>query len=270
VILPLVPNRNLGPFGAFNPFSLWQMVVLISGLGFVGYIAIRIFGARAGILLTSLLGGLASSTASTLAFSRRSKTEPNLSSHYALAVVVACTVMLPRVLILIGVVNRQLAYSLTAPLGLMALPGVAFSIWGGVHERLRQSGAGNDIPHLRNPLSLSAALKFSGLYALISFLVKAAKPMGWTHGLLPLSFVSGLTDVDAISLSLAHGLEGTSPQVASHAVVLAVVSNTLVKTAIAIAVGSKGVKTRATIILGTTAAIGTAWLFLLAGGGLER
>lgn len=85
VILPLVPDRDLGPFGAFNPFSTWMMVVLISGLGFAGYVAIRIVGARSGILLTGLLGGVASSTATTLAFSRRSREEPDMSEHYALS-----------------------------------------------------------------------------------------------------------------------------------------------------------------------------------------
>src|SRR5687767_7329676 len=90
VILPLVPDRDIGPYGAFNPYSTWLMVVLISGLGFAGYLAIRIVGAGAGILLTGLLGGLASSTASTLAFSRRSREEPQMSDHYAVAVVAAC------------------------------------------------------------------------------------------------------------------------------------------------------------------------------------
>jgi uncharacterized membrane protein (DUF4010 family) len=129
VILPLVPDRPLGPYGAFNPYTTWLMVVLISGLGFAGYAAIRLFGARAGILLTGLFGGLASSTASTLAFSRRSREEPGLDAHYALAVAAACTVMLPRVLAALAVINPAFARTLLVPFGLMALPGVVYMAW---------------------------------------------------------------------------------------------------------------------------------------------
>ncbi len=105
VILPVVPDRNYGPFGAFNPFSTWLLVVLISGLGFTGYIAMRLLGARAGILLTSVFGGIASSTATTLAFSRRSREDSGLSGDYALAVVTACSVMLPRILVVVGILT---------------------------------------------------------------------------------------------------------------------------------------------------------------------
>ncbi len=97
VVLPLVPNRSFGPFDAFNPYALWLMVVLISGLGFVGYLLVRILGARSGVALAGVVGGLASSTATTLAFSRESKAYPQFSAGFALAIVLACTIMLARV-----------------------------------------------------------------------------------------------------------------------------------------------------------------------------
>lgn len=260
VILPLVPNRALGPYAGFNPFSTWLMVVLISGLAFAGYVAIRVVGARAGILLTGVLGGLASSTASTLAFSRRSKEDPALSEHYALAVVAACTVMLPRVLLATGLVNRQFALSLVVPFALMAIPGIGYAAWVWLrrHPQRRQG----DTPELGNPLSLATAIKFAALYSLVAFAVKAIRAEGWTEGLLPLSFVSGLTDMDAISLSIArdHGTEQAAPGLAAQAVVLAAVSNTLLKTSMGVALGSPGLKARIAIVLGATAAIGVAWM----------
>ncbi|MGH7960133.1 MAG: MgtC/SapB family protein [Opitutaceae bacterium] len=265
VILPLVPNRDMGPFGGFNPFSTWLMVVLISGLGFAGYVAIRMVGSRAGILLTGILGGIASSTASALAFSRRSKEEPHASDHYALAVVAACTVMLPRVLIATSLINREFSATLLVPFALMAVPGVCYALW--ISLRRRPPHTDGEAPRLGNPLSLATAIKFAALYAVIAFLVKMVREQGWTEGMLPLSFVSGLTDMDAISLSIAReqGGEGATPGLATRAVVLAAVSNTLLKAGMATGLGSRGLKVRIGIVLGATAAVGVAWMLFGAG-----
>lgn len=262
VILPLVPNQDLGPFGAFNPFSTWLMVVLISGLGFAGYLAVRIIGPRAGILLTGILGGLASSTASTLAFSRRSKEEPRMSEHYALAVVAACTVMLPRVVLATGVINRSFALTLVLPFTLMALPGIVYAAW--VWLRRRPDKREGDTPELGNPLSLATAIKFALLYTVIAFAVKAVREQGWTESLMPLAFVSGLTDMDAISLSIARdeGGEDMTTALATQAVVLAAVANTLLKAGMGIMLGSRGLKLRLAVVLGVTGAIGVGWIVL--------
>lgn len=262
VILPLVPNRDMGPYNAFNPFSTWLMVVLISGLSFAGYIAIRLVGPRSGILLTGALGGLASSTASTLAFSRRSREAPKMSEHYALAVVAACTVMLPRVLVATGLVNRNFAQTLIVPFALMALPGILYGGW--VWFRRHPEHHAGDTPELGNPLSLSTAIKFAALYSAIAFLVKVIREQGWTQGMLPLAFVSGLTDMDAISLSLAsdYGKEKTAADLATRAVILAAVSNTLLKAGMALMLGSTGLKWRVGIVLGATAAVGVASMFV--------
>lgn len=262
VILPLVPNRPLGPFEAFNPFSTWLMVVLISGVGFAGYVAIRIMGTRAGILLTGVFGGLASSTACTLAFSRRSREAPDLAEHYALAVVAACTIMLPRVLLIIGLVNPSLAPALFAPFGVMALPGVIYVAW--VWWQRRPSQRIGDTPELGNPLGLATAIKFAVIYAAIAFLVRAFRAQGWTEGLLPLSFVSGLTDLDAIALSIARdqsAVESVS-SLAIRAIVLAAIANTLLKAGLAISLGSRGLRQRITIVLGLTAGTGIGWMLL--------
>lgn len=263
VILPLVPNRDFGPFAAFNPYSIWLMVVLISGLGFIGYIAVRVLGERAGILLTSLLGGIASSTASTLAFSRRSREAPALSAHFSLAVVIACSVMLPRVLIATSVLDRELSAALLLPFGLMLLPAVLYGAW---RTFTRQTGTEpHETPKLANPLSLKTAVKFALLYAVIGFLVKAATQLDLLqHGLLPLSFVSGLTDMDAISLSMAksHANAAVPLTLAARAVIVAAIANSLLKAGFALSLGSPALKREVALVLGATAVagIGSLWL----------
>ncbi|HSI08299.1 MAG: MgtC/SapB family protein [Rariglobus sp.] len=262
VILPLVPNRTFGPFDAFNPYSTWLMVVLISGLGFTGYIAMRLFGTRAGILVTSLFGGLASSTASTLAFSRRSREEPELSLEYAFAVVVACTVMLPRIAIIVFLLSPALALRIAPAFGLMMVPALLYAVWQGWVARRAEKGAVAS-PAMSNPLSLTTAIKFALLYAVIAFLVKATTQLDWQAGLLPLSFVSGLTDMDAISLSMATNTrsEAVSLDLAARAVILAGVANSLLKAALAAGLGSPLLRRRAGGVLLVTAAVGVAALF---------
>lgn len=264
VILPLVPDRDLGPFGAFNPFSTWLMVVLISGLGFTGYVAMRLLGTSAGIVLTSLLGGLASSTATTLAFSRRSREDPALSRLYALAVVAACSTMLPRVLVAIGVFNRELAWRLLPAFALMAMPAVGYGVW--LWFRRRPDSNTVSTPAITNPLSLFTAVKFALLYAGIAFLVKAAASLELLHtGLLPLSFISGLTDMDAISLSVVGNFNtGTIPlPLAAQAILVAAISNSLLKAGLAITLGSPGLRRLAGGVLILTALAGAGgWWFV--------
>ena len=264
VILPLVPNRSFGPYGAFNPYTIWLLVVLISGLGFLGYLAMRSLGAGAGILVTSLFGGLASSTATTLAFSRRSKLEPLLSEHYAMAVVIACSAMLVRVAIAVGVLNLELGLTLVAPFALMALPGAIYGAWLWFK---RQPGLSVvSAPQISNPLSLKTAVKFALLYALIGFLVKAITSLQLLHsGLLPLSFLSGLTDMDAISLSMAggHGNGSVPLHLAMQAILVAAAANSLMKAGFAVSLGSPVLRREISLVLGLTALAGVAgcWLF---------
>lgn len=265
VILPLVPDRAYGPFDGFNPYATWLMVVLISGLGFAGYLMMRLLGAQAGITLTGLAGGLASSTATTLAFSRRSKDEPELSAGYATAVVLACTVMLPRVLFVVGVVRRELAVSLIAPFALMAVPGTLFTLWMWSARRPVE-GTTVATPKLSNPLSLGIAIKFALIYAAIVFLVKAATRLDWQGSLLPLSFVSGLTDLDAIALSMAGSLNESvvEPGLAVKAVMLGAIANTLMKGGLAVAFGSPALRRQVALVLGLTVLGGAAGYRLFA------
>lgn len=264
VILPLVPDRAFGPFDGFNPHSIWLMVVLISGVGFAGYVLMRLLSAHAGVFLTSLLGGIASSTATTLAFSRRSREDPGHSEPYAVGVAIACTVMLPRVLVFTSLVNPDLAQHLLLPFGVMALPGIVYTAWG--MRRLGRKERKEDQPAIGNPLSLVTALKFAALYAGIGFLVKAATHSGHLQGtLLPLAFVSGLTDLDAISLSVARSLGSgalTAP-LAAQAVMVAAIANSILKTGLAVGLGSPTLRKHVLILMLFTVAAGIAGLWLI-------
>jgi len=264
VILPLVPDKDYGPFGGFNPFSTWMMVVLISGLGFGGYVAMRLLGSRAGILVTSFLGGLASSTALTLSFSKCSKSQPRLSSEYALAVIIASTVMLPRVVILVGLVNPQLALKLVPAFLVTALPAGLYAIWYYWFQK-RTKHKLSEPPALKNPLSLFTAIKFAALYAAVAFLVKAATALDWQAGVLPLSFISGLTDTIAISLSMADGQQAgeLDMSLAAKAIIIATAANSLLKAALAVGLGSPSLKFQVALILGLTALTGASTLLFV-------
>jgi len=263
VILPLVPDRALGPYGAFNPYSTWLMVVLISGLGFAGYILMRLLGAQAGITVTGLVGGLASSTATTLAFSRRSKDEPELSSSYSLAVVIACTVMLARVGVMLAALNPDLAKVIALPFAAMALPGVCFALWRWLMRRSQEKTVAP--PKIHNPLGLGIAIKFGLLYALVAFLVKAATAVQFTAGLLPLSFLSGLTDMDAISLLMANSLhDGTvATQLAAKCVIVGAIANSILKASFASSLGSPLLRRQISVVLGLTVVAGALSMFFL-------
>lgn len=264
VILPLVPNQGFGPFGAINPYSLWLMVVLISGLGFIGYILIRLMGASAGIALTGVVGGLASSTATTLAFSRSSREIPQLSDGFTMAIVMACTVMLGRVLVIIGLIHPPLVKELWLPFLVLALPG---AVYAGIYFWSRgHGGQSSEIPDFANPLGFGIALKFALIYGAVSLLVRAVAETDLAgSGLLIVSFVSGLTDLDAISLSLAQnvGQEVLNLRFASQAIVVAAVANTLLKAGLAASLGSTALRWRICLVLGITALCGAPAFWII-------
>ncbi len=263
VILPLVPNRSFGPFGALNPWSTWLMVVLISGLGFLGYILSRFLGSQAGIVLTGLVGGLASSTATTLAFSRRSREEPGAAMDCALAIIIACNVMLARVLVIVAATSTGLVARLWLFMVVMALPGLSFATWFWLTRRERVEVI--DPPVVHNPLRLSTAIQFALLYAAVKFVVKAATELKLTDGIVALSAVAGLTDVDAITLSMVDGFrEGTlAAKLAVSSIVVGCISNTVAKAGIAAGLGSPPLRRWIFIVLGSTAVVGGAALLFV-------
>jgi uncharacterized membrane protein (DUF4010 family) len=236
VILPLLPNETFGPLDVLNPFKIGLMVVLIAGIDFVGYVLLRVMGPGRGLGVTGLVGGFASSTAVTLSMSNRARDEPKLAGACALAVVTASTVMCPRLLLAVAVVNRQLISGLGPPLIAMALAGAA-AAW----VLYRRSGKVRDTGDglkLANPFELSSALKWGALFTAVLFLSKLATEQLGSGGSYVAGLVAGTTDVDAIALSMASLAKGAiEPQVAVTTIIIGAASNTVTKGILATVIG---------------------------------
>lgn len=229
IILPILPNQGLlpEPFDVLNPFKIWLMVVFISGINFLGYIAIKVAGPQRGIGLTGLFGGLASSTAVTLGFSERSNRETQLARPFALAIMVAWTVMFGRVLVEVMVINPGLLRLIWLPIVAAGMVGLLYC----VYLYLSQPQLEKDDLQFSNPFDLVSAIKFGLLYAAILVLARAAQLYFGQTGIYLSSLLSGLVDVDAITLTLAQLSlsESFSQTVAAQGIVLATVANTVVK-----------------------------------------
>jgi uncharacterized membrane protein (DUF4010 family) len=250
IILPLLPNQNFGPppLDVINPYKIWLMVVLIAGLNFLGYLLVKVLGNEHGFLVTGILGGLVSSTAVTLSFSQRSRREPVMSNAFVLAIVVAWSIMFLRVVVMVGLVNSALAGGLAVALGGMAVAGLIVSLLLWRRSRSHETGV---VAAGANPFELSEAIKFGLLFGIVTVVAKVAQVYLGATGLYLAGAVAGLTDVDAISLSMAN-LATTSPeslQVAERTIVIAVLSNTLVKAGMAAFTGTPAL--RRTIVLVT-------------------
>lgn len=240
IVLPVLPNRAYGPLGAFNPYHTWLMVVLIAGIGFLGYALTKFIGAERGIPLTGLVGGLASSTAVTLANARRSREAPELARPLAEGVVLACTVMLPRVALIVAAIDAKLLRSVGPPLLAMLLASLAsvavLHLCARRHPQ-QDTGAG---PHHVNPFEVAPALKFALAFALVNWLVKWAQAAHAAGGVYLASGLSGLVDADAAAVSLANQAKlGFDPSLAARGIVLALVVNTVFKGAVAASIGAR-------------------------------
>jgi len=228
VVLPLLPDEGYGPWQALNPYWLWWMVVLISGLSFIGYLFTQLLGEKRGTLITAIAGGFASSTAVTLTMARFAKKNSH-SVIYASGMLLACSIMFPRVLIEVFVVNRELLTLLWPPILLM-FAGLltVIALMYRQNKRKPPSKAGEIT--ISNPLQLTTAIQFGILLAVILLLAEAMKDWFGDAGIYSLAIVSGLMDVDAITLSLSRSAQGElSGQVAAMGIILACASNTLLK-----------------------------------------
>jgi uncharacterized membrane protein (DUF4010 family) len=214
IILPILPDRAFGPYSALNARQIWLMVVLISGVSLAGYLALRIVGRRYGAALLGLFGGLVSSTATTLVYARHGRSAPALRDLSAAVIVLANLVVLGRLAVLTAVVSPTLLPGLLPVLGCAVLPGAAT-----VAYRLRklQSQDEPPMPSISNPTELRTALVFALVYAVVLLLAAWLHDKAGAAGLYGVALVSGLTDVDAITLS-ALRLFGLGDLVARQAV----------------------------------------------------
>lgn len=238
IVLPILPNRAYGPAAlqVFNPYKIWLMVVFVSGISFLGYVLIKVIGARRGIGLMGLLGGLASSTAVTLSLSHRSRENDKLSRSFALAILLAWVVMFGRVLLLVLALDPELVASLVLPMGISGVIGAVYCVYLYFVNVSSETVA----VEFSNPFELGPAIRFGAIYGAVLLVSRAAQVYFGDLGVYISSFVSGLLDVDVIALSMVELLQqdqAVALDVATRATVIAAMANTLFKGIFALSVG---------------------------------
>ncbi|WP_457795550.1 MgtC/SapB family protein [Methylocystis sp. S23] len=254
ILLPVLPDEAIDRWGAVNPHDLWLMTVLIGVISFAGYIAVRLVGYRRGVAVAGMAGGLASSTAATAALSRIAGEHPEQVNVLAAGAIFANAMMAPRVLAILSFVNPEFGLRLAAPL---VAVGLVYFLAGGALMRI---GAMDDESErnpltIGNPLDLPAVLKFGALLAAVMILSKIVTKFGGSSGAYALALISGVADVDAISLTMAsQGVGEIGAGAAALSVLLAIFSNTVVKVGIAWAVGGFAMGRR----VGATSALALA------------
>lgn len=236
VVLPLLPEGPFGPLGGVRPRQLWALVLFFSGLSFLGYVAQRVAGPGKGYAVAGTLGGVVSSTSVTLTMSRLSRNRPQAGRALAAGVLGASVMLFPRVLVATLVIEPALALALWPSFVAPVLLGAGFALAG-----LRESGHAGTLDRERNPLQLGAAIQMALLFQIVLFAVSFATERFGNQGLYGSAAVLGLTDADALTLSMARLVSAGSPaDLVARALTVGILSNTLVKLVIAIAVGRGG------------------------------
>ncbi len=239
VVLPFLPDEPFGPGGVWNLHDIWLMVILVTGISLAGYVASKIMGARRGTLITGLIGGLVSSTAVTLSLAKRSRTHTSTTRMVAAVGIVAATaVMYPRILLETWVVNPALAIHLILPIVFITAVAVAAAFL--IHRQVGNSAS--DTLALTNPLNFRVAVQFAAAYMAVQWLMALAAEHYSAQGLYGASLVFGATDMDAITLSVARKIPPTETLQGATAILLATLSNTVMKFLIVVFFGDKSLR----------------------------
>ncbi len=250
VLLPILPDSGYGPGALLNPYRLWWMVVLVAGLSFIGYFMVRRAGPRRGVVVTAIAGGLASSTAVALGFSRLGKDAPALAPYLAGGILLATGMSFVRLWVIVGVIHTPLAVTMGFPLAAMSLVAFGFAYFFLRNDTKSVHLRGEDKVRFENPLELGVALQFGLFLAGIALASHYMRVFLGDQGLYVVAGLSGLIDIDAIGLSLAQMTSEKAEigTVAAGAIVLAALVNTAVKIGLSVVFSDKTVYRR--IILG--------------------
>ncbi len=259
IILPLLPDQTYGPFNILNPRLIWYMVIFVSGISFIGYLLIKMYGQNKGVVITGLLGGMISSTAVAFTFSRKSKELKGLSLNFAAGIILASTIMFPRIFVIVLVFSKSLLGKLWIPLLLPTIAGILITYLYSKKFKERQ----NQQVEFKNPFVLKSALLFGLVFAVVIFVSKAAQVYFGNNGIYAAGVLAGLTSVDAIVLTLSR-LSGLNENVAVSGIIMAAIANTIVKGIISIFLGTEPLRRYVVIGLGILAFITAAALALTA------
>jgi uncharacterized membrane protein (DUF4010 family) len=279
VMLPLLPRHGIGPGGLLNLYEIWWMVVLIASISFIGYFSVRIAGPRKGLLFTSLFAGLSSSTALTLHFSRLARSSPTSIPLLAAGIMIACGTMFPRILLYCLLVNPALTDILLVPIVVMTLmlyiPALVTSLRHQKTDAAQPDAAQPDAaqpdaaqPDLaRNPLELQSALILGGLLVVIVLLSQWLSQTLGDTGIYLLAAISGISDVDAISLSLSRLslADSLTVEVAATGILIAVTVNNIFKTLLTLMIGKPALAVRVALPMLLSVTTGFLLLWWLAG-----
>lgn len=264
VVLPIVPDKAFGPYGFFNPYIVWLMVVFISGISFLSYVTIKLLGQRRGITLTGFLAGFISSTALTFSFSNESKKNRTVINPFALAVVIASTAMFFRVLIEVSVLNSELIEYLLFPILAMGVTGILGALFLWLKKEKVPKNFEDKMVHMNSPFSLFPAIKFAVLFSVIFLLTKFANDIMGERGIYITSVISGLMDVDAITVSMANSAKnGLDKETASLAIIIGAMTNTFAKGVIFSLFGNFKVALRILSVFGAMLIVGLLTVILI-------
>lgn len=247
IVLPLLPNETIDPWQAINPYKLWLLVILISTLSLVGYIAMRWLGAVKGTLVAGVTGGLVSSTAVSLSMARLSKTlngsaNEEITLALAAGILWAWFVMAVRVLLMAALLYLPMLTALAPSLIVMAVTTLGFAMWYSARGHAGLDTSSKE--PIANPFSLVAASQFGLVFAVVLLVVRLTEHYAPAQGIYVVAMLAGVADVDAITLSMAELAQQDKLQLAGHALMLALLSNTLVKTALVVSLASSSLKRR--------------------------
>ncbi|MBF8964124.1 MgtC/SapB family protein [Pontibacter sp. FD36] len=248
VILPILPNTEYGPYQVLNPHNIWLMVVLIVGIGLLGYFVYKIFGNRAGTFLGGVLGGLISSTATTVSYARRTKNAKGSGQMAAIVIFIASTVSFIRILTEVVIVAPTTLPAVAPPL----LAVIALMVVTGLVAYFANKEESDQMPEQENPAQLKAALVFGAVYGLVILATAAAADYLGDSGLYIVAIISGLTDVDAITLSTSRlmNLGNLSPESGWRVILVAGLSNIAFKGALVGFLGNKGLLAKISLLFG--------------------
>ena len=259
VVLPLLPTGPFFGVVALEPRALWAIVLLFSGLNFAGYVARRIVGTSRGLGLTGAFGGVISSTAVTLSFSRQSRAQAALGAPLALGVVAACTVLIPRVLIVSAALNSSVALALIPLLVPAFVAGLGLAAIG---WRSKPSESTDYREDEANPLRLGVAIRMALAFQVAIVVIGLVRARWGTPGVYSTAAMLGLTDVDALTVSMSRAQGSLSPDVAARAIAIGILANTALKMTITLTLGRHAFRRRAGASLAAMAAASALGLLL--------
>lgn len=263
LILPFLPNKDYGAGGLLNPFEIGSIVVIVSFLNFFGYFLVKFVGSRKGILLTSILGGIISSTAVAWNYAAKSKKNPELSSEYSAGIIIASAIMYPRLVLLAVIFNPAIISELAVPSILLTLICIVPAILFMRKNKNSEQEAATKID-LGNPLNMMNALSFTAIYIVILYAVYYGNEFFGESGLYYSGIIAGLADTTAITISMAKfSLIGEQLNLAAMVIIAATLSNTLVKLGIVFSRGSKTTSKLVGYIFGAGVVIGTLYILIM-------